>query len=162
MSKGTCIVWGMRHGNIEGNRWGDPGLSDDGKWEVEEVVEEVIELFGVCPASVMIVCSKSRRAVETAEIAGKKLRVGVTETELLNEGVLTDGGDSVVDQMFVLAGNAEMLIMVGHEPDIASWPFLMHPKGSGRSQSLRRGEAVVIHPDGITTTISPDDEEEYF
>jgi phosphohistidine phosphatase len=102
----------LRHGKADWPNWDQPDderpLTDEGKKEVAAVAK----LLSRLEINPVILTSPLPRASQTAEIAGKHLKVKVRQEPLLRPGF-----DATRLRKILQSFSGKSLMVVGHEPD---------------------------------------------
>jgi len=125
----------LRHGKADWPDWTQPDderpLTPEGKKEVAAVAKLLARLE-IAP---IIFTSPLPRARQTAEIAGKYLRVAVREEPLLRPGF-----DAARLRKMLKNFSGKSLMVVGHEPDFTRTIFQLT---GGRTKLSKTGVALV-------------------
>jgi phosphohistidine phosphatase len=125
----------LRHGKADWPDWNKPDderpLTPDGKTEVAAVAKLLARLE-IAP---VILSSPLPRASQTAEIAGKYLKVKVREEPLLRPGFDVARLRKILENF-----SGKSLMVVGHEPDFSRTIFQMT---GGQTKVSKAGVALV-------------------
>jgi phosphohistidine phosphatase len=125
----------LRHGKADWPNWDQPDderpLTEEGKKEVAAVAR-LLSRLEITP---IIFTSPLPRASQTAEIAGKHLKVKVQTEQLLRPGF-----DAAKLGKFLKNFSGKSLMVVGHEPDFTRTIFQLT---GGKTKMSKAGIALI-------------------